>query len=491
MSKLYQLIKSLSPAEKKRFDKYLASPFFTNGNLIVIWEIVKHVGKKIPTDTEIAEQLYPDKQDKAKSAAFVRKDKSALYKCLVQFLAHCLLLEDGDYNQRFQLQALSMHDQEKECETVFMEQKQQFESQKCMGLSQYEADYWLHKNYYNHLLATNNRHRQANNLRLLVVRKFDLYYAASQITWLINLLIGNDVIYPLSVQETTQIRQDAVALVSFIESKNFLTEPIIKAYYHLAHLFLQESPEKHLNNLQQWIEQHVQDAQREDLALIFKFASIYCINEFKKGRADFIKHINYFYGIRIKWQFLPEGKYFVPADFKNIVTLKCHLQHLDEAADFVENYSHLLPPEHASLKEYFKGQIAFYKKDFKTAAHFLEQVDKKDNIDYLQVNTLLIRSYFGLLPQLVYSELLENKLKAYKTRLAQMVRQKNIPPSTQKNENGFISYCERLFWVLENTDSKRQKKTAIAQIEAEIANNSTCSNKEWLLLYCKEKIERL
>jgi hypothetical protein len=494
MSKLYPLINALSPVEKKRFDKYIASPFFNSDKSEVInnlWAIVKNVGKKQPSDAELAAQLYPDKKDKDKGAAFVRKAKSALYGLIEQFITHCILLDDAEQVKRSQLLALSKHQQNKTYEIIYAAQKEALTDIKCPGISLYQLDYELHVDYYNHLLATNNRHPDSNKLRLLVSRKFDLYYAANQISWLVNLLSGNDTIYPLPAAEMVQVSSDTHELLSFIERKDLLREPIIKAYYHLAHLFLRKSIEAHWIDLQNWFHDYAKYAQRDDLLPIFKLACNYPIKEYGKGNVAFLKYADDFYTMGLERKLLPENNYFIPADFKNIVTLKCRLQQLDDAKHFVEKYSHLLPPEYSSLSEYFKGQIAFYKNDFVTSLQYLEQAERKDNIGYIEVNRLLIKAYFGLIGQAFYSQLLENRLNTVRVRLYQMEKQKNITTNTKEAMLTFIAYCEKLFLTMENTLNNRKKKAALLQLRTDIAANYTYNDKDWLLDYCEKNANAL
>lgn len=490
MSKLYQLSDTLSAVEKREFDKYLASPFFNSdksGILLRLWTLMKNGGKKRPSDTDLAHQLYPDKTDADKGAAFVRKAKSELGQLLLQFLGHSLLLKQTYNIEQTRLLSLSKHGLTKEYEAEWLAQKNVLESNTCPSVADYQADYELHGAYYNYLLLTNNRHPDANKLRLSVIRKFDLYYAGTQIAWVVNLLSGNNIIYPLSAQESEKTQKDAAALLTFIETKGFLSEPVIAAYYHLAHLFLQKKTETHLIALQEWLNKYAPFAKHQDLVPLCKFACNYCIGKYTK--AGFLEHTNFFYETRLKWQLLPEENHFVPADFKNIVSLKCHLQKTEEAKQFVEKYSPLLPPEHAYLVNYVRGQIAFYDNDFKAAVQYLEQVEKKDNIDYLQVSRLLIKSYFGLVGELRYNELLENKLNAMKTRIYQMERQKNITAHTKEEQLVFVAHCEKLFFILENSNSRREKIAALSKLQEEIQNMHINVEKQWFLDYCKKEMD--
>ncbi len=490
MSKLYALTQTLNTAERKRFVHYLRSPFFHSVNTEMpekLWTLLISASQKNePNNAALAALMFPDKET-SKGEAFVRKCKSELYRLLIQFLAHCTMLEDKAAFTRAKLSELNRRKQHKAYEEQWKEWLTEYQNKQVGGtFNYYEEDYLMHLDYYNHLLASDNRYPNANELRLQIARKFDVFYLATQLQWIVVLLSGQDIIYPLSAEEHDKAARKMQGLLLMTENGNYLSEPIIKVYYHLANLFLKQNTQEHLAAVKDWLNEYAHFTVQADLIPICKLACNYCIGEFKQGNKGSLAYTNYFYEFRFAKGLLPEeGGRIVPADFKNIVTIKCRLGQFQEAATFTQQYGHCLPDTHKDLPEYCNGQIAFYAGDFETATMYLEQAERKDNIDYLQVTRLLIKSYFGLLPD--KSDLLLSKLKTVETRLYQLEKEKRIVPNTKKTQLAFLTFCNKLLKIafMPGRQQSSEKLTDLgSELYSEIETQYASADKDWLLATC-------
>ncbi|QQS31310.1 MAG: hypothetical protein IPM47_10495 [Sphingobacteriales bacterium] len=491
MSKLYSLLQTLDTTERKRFTQYLHSPFFHSANVEMpeklLTVLINTPPKNEPGNDALAAILFPEKEV-SKAESFVRKCKSELYRLLLQFLAHSTLLEDKAALTRAKLAELGRRKQNKIYEEQWKVWNSEYQKKQVSGsFNYYEEDYMLHLDYYNHHLASDNRYPEANELRFKIARKLDVFYLATQLQWLVVLLSGQDIVYPLPADEHEKTGFKLQNLLYMTEAVDCLSEPIVKIYYHLANLFLKQNTHEHLARVKDWLNEYVQIAARADLIPVCKLACNYCIGEFKRGNTGFLADTDFFYEFRFAHRLLPEeGGRIVPADFKNIVTIKCRLGLFREASEFILQYGHCLPASHKELPAYCNGQIAFYAGDFEKATEFLEQVERKDNLDYLQVTRLLIKSYFGMLP--VKSDLLLSKLKTVETRLYQLEKEKRITSGTKNVQLVFTTFCNKLLKIAMFHSGRQtsEKLTGLGiELYNEIETQYNFADKDWLLATCK------
>ncbi len=113
---------------------------------------------------------------------------------------------------------------------------------------------------------------------------------------------------------------------------------------------------------------------------------------------------------------------------------------------------------------------------------YLEQAERKDNIDYLQVTRLLIKSYFGLLPD--KSDLLLSKLKTVETRLYQLEKEKRIVPNTKKTQLAFLTFCNKLLKIafMPGRQQSSEKLTDLgSELYSEIETQYASADKDWLI----------
>ena len=252
-----------------------------------------------------------------------------------------------------------------------------------------------------------------------------------------------------------------------IKAQNLLQNPTVATWYE-AFCLLYYKKEVHYYALKNLLQQHHNLLGEGEVNGFYIYLEIMARNLFKKEA--YYKELFDIYKMKINTEIIYVNGFINNQLYKNIITTAINLHELAWVENFVlQNEQKVYP---ATFREQIHfltlAKINFAKKEFATALNVLRPDYKYTDI-FLELDARRIE--LKLYYELNYSDLLENKLNAFKVFLS---RNKTIPTAHKQNHRIFSSYLQKII----QTYNMPEKHEVLIN---ELQNANNFPEKKWLL----------
>lgn len=469
-SKLYSILSQFSKNEKKRFRKYLESPYFnTDQSITDLYNLIiddidltntRNASKKALWKVLKPGTPYDDVR--------FRKYASDLLKLAESFLSQQLYESQPIHQATFLINAVGEKRLEKLYNSTMKTARRLSERFPHRSSEYFYHQYHIEKNYYS-LTDFETKRDVKSNLEE-IIQYLDLFYFSEKLRFYCSVLSRK----LFSTHDYNVSFIDEV--IEYIESGNFEDIPPIAVYYQIYKLNTQPDNEENYFKLKALLDKYAlvfptQEA-RDDL---YSHALNYCVSKINMGNQRFLKELFILNKELLEREIIFANGELSPWYFKNIIVVALRLGEYSWAEKFVLDYSEYLPDSsRKNAVTYNLAQIYFYQKKYEKVIVLLQEVEFEDITYNLGSKAMLIATYYE-------QDEIEPLYSLFDSFRVYLNRNKDIPDSRRVSYKNLIKFTKKLIKVRPKDRSKLKK------LKEEVIETSNIASEGWL----KEKIAEL
>ncbi|MEO0582130.1 MAG: hypothetical protein AAF135_07910 [Bacteroidota bacterium] len=476
---LRSLIQSLDSSERKRFRTYLDSPYFNrNTRLIKLWAAFLS-GEGVPTEGEmdlprLFSLMYGPKQ--AYEPQKVYDHCSFLLRHIEDFLA-MQVWEANLPRQRIDgLHAMIAKKHEGGFHRMLRKLHQATEKRHRKDIDQLSIDY--EKAQAQDIFFLSRMKRDPDQSLQQAVHALDAFYFASKLRHACAILNRQNI-----VQSTFSLPFMPEILEILDKSPDLISLPAVALYRCIYFTLVEPEDEIHFQTLQDLLEVHADDFDKEERTELYGYAQNYCTKKINQGHAHYLRAYFSLDQEMLKGGLLLSQGVMDHRKYKNMVTVALRLQEFVWVEEFMEGFhAHLDIPYREVGYLYNRAAYLHAIGDFSGAKRLLWRVEAKDVYYQLGTRALLLKIYF----EEHDPEGLEAQIRVFKSFLG---RNKKMSPYQVRSNRALIRYTQRLHKLREKRPALSAKifREELEEIDQDITQNPQTANINWL----KTQVERM
>lgn len=250
-------------------------------------------------------------------------------------------------------------------------------------------------------------------------------------------------------------------------TKQFFENEFVRAYLSVYYMLVQKTEQQYFT-LKKIIARHGYDFEDKNLAEIFTYARNFCIGKVNAGRSDFFEELFDLYAQGLQKRVLLLNGEINERNFKNIVTTALRTKKYDWTFDFINEYRYQLNKTvRENAYNYNLANYFFHTKQYDKAIRNLQKVQLSDLFYGLDARALMLKCYFELDER-------EAFLNSYFSFRVFVMRRKNVSEQHRKNYLNFLRIAKKLM------NLRARDKKAIQNLQTEIKNAKALADKSWL-----------
>ncbi len=489
--KLFEISKSLSIKELRRFGDFISSPFFNKKEKLVklhsfMLKYHPHYAHPHFTCQRAFAVIFPNE----------RFTKSRLHTCnsellalLARFLSIEALEQDDSLQTKLYLRALNQKRLDEQHRRQ-MNKTETLLSQRPQSVDQYYECYEFSRLRYG--FEINRRGRIAKTeLLLRTIEKLDTYFLADRLRFACTQLnrkvaIADDNFAQKNEQRFLQ------QLIHYLDERKLDHVPVLKLYFHLygilAGLAREDlDPTKHYAILKSTFVESIGIVSKAELRQIGTAAISYCNQQNSGGNKTFLAEIFFWYELMLENEVLLVNGYIAPSQhFQNMVIVALKLDKIAWTERFISERRDSLAPLHRErIVTFCLASLRFHKGEYDAADNLLAELYKlglgegKDNIRHLvherlHAKVLYEQGRFVQLSDLVKRNIIYLKRQKSQSRMAE---------ATYTGNQNFLKLLARL----QKKASSPSGKGKLGLMKEEVQKLNYVNDREWLI----EKIQEL
>lgn len=453
---LQEAILSLTPSERREFDKFVRSPFFnTRQALVERWEAFEQaLFPEIPDVTrgipDILKKSQPVEERLLHSALLVLLEKYLAYKEKFQDDDRAMIRLAAAYRKR----GLTRH-----FKISLREARQNRERQ-----------IWRHADHYHdlHLIEWEQyqqevAERRTESLNLQASSdSMDLAFIARKLR-LACLAISHQAVFRTDYELGL-----LSAILAHVEKNNLLEIPAIGLYYYCYKLLIDTTQNADFERFKTMLNSSADQFPTDEQRLLYLLAINYGIRQINLSAEGWVQETLALYKGALERELLLEHGIFSRFAFSNIVAIALRAGENEWAGAFIEQHKKYLERQwRDATASLCTARVAYARKDYATALLHLQKSDYKDTMNNLAAKTLQLKIYF----ETTEFDLLENHLKSLKN----YIRRHAAIGYHRTNYSRLVYYTEQLMSL--NILDRKSVRTLREQLQKE----TVLTEKDWLL----------
>jgi len=496
-SKLFLLLKALSPKEIKHLEWWLSSPLHNNSEEVTnlyrnIIRTRRNLDKPINKLTLLnytGITQTNDKRDKLspKEDALLRQIVFKLTNQIQDFLVWQKYKTDKPATKRLLMDIFLERQLYKPVSSTLLRSKKEIEKSPYRNIDYCENIFKITEMEFYMSVILSNRSSKVdiqqviNTLRQACISKLLRYYCAAKNGETI-LKIKYD--YPLINSIMTHLKDHP--------DKNI---PIIQMYYALI-MLIDEGEEKYYFELKEYLFNNIAAFDLTEIRQFLGFMLNYCNQKAREGIISFLQEEHDIYNSGLKIGCWSSGIYFSPHQFINIVLNALRLDKINWTKSFIDNHNKELSPKVKNdILNYSHALTYFQTKELEKAQESLMKIKASEDFFYhLGFKVLLIKIYYELQEfniDNVEMHPINYEIEAIRHYIVS-TRNKKMSESMRQSYNNFVnifkSILERHKKLIyeEEVSAKNLEK-----LKNKLHNTSPVIERPWLEEKIKELMEQI
>ena len=462
---LYEVLKTFTNPDLRRFGKFVRSPFFTHrAEMERMYAFLAHCryrDKPLPDKELLFRKSFPDR---AYDDLLLRATMSDLLELMEEYLIWQGLRADETGAKL----ALAAAFRERNLTKLFGQNHRKLEQQiEKDGIR--NADF--HRKMLDFQVETakfQSRTVRTGELPLQdISNSIDILYLAEKLR-----------------HSCTQISHQAVFKTSYafgllpqvldqVEHNGFLEVPAIALYYYCYRFLTEQYSLDYFQKFRAELQQNGHFFPDTELKELYLLAINYCIRKINEGAEPFTREGWELYQEGLEKGFLLENKRLSPFTFNNIAAFGIKLGLYAEVEQFIRAYNTFLETGlQESLLSFNLARLEYKRGHHTAALRLLQTADFKDLVNNIIAKTLLLKIYF----ELEEFDLLESHLDTFR----QFIRRRELSDYHRRNYLNIITFVKKITGL---SPGNRPEK---ALLRTEIEQAEVLTEREWLL----EQLER-
>lgn len=458
-------LKELDTPTRKRFRKYLHSPYFNVPyQAKELYEYLLTIHWSFSAKS-LSKEAIAHSHPKLKSTSQQDKGGTYLLKSLIDFLAYENMISDKASTNISKLQALKNKHWFDLFELKYSEAVEYHSKQSNASLEHFEIMHKLTELKHNGFAARLN-HSLSNDIEP-VVKSLDLYYAVKKMRYLCE-KVNRKRVLGINYDE-----KEGEPLIALLEQNIYSQNSYVSLFTNAFRMLKAKSYEESIiysavikNHVQKRSRQHIDQSIKE----VVKYTRIHCVHWSNRGIKPAGKEYLWWAHYELKNNLLTDKKLISPVTFINIISAAAQTDNPTQSIRTWKNkLAHYLPVEKKkSHIDFADGVIAFASSDFAEAFGKFKEAEAKNQVVF---NCILRRwqiiSSFENAP---YNIGLSALLAAFNQYIK---RSEELPAHHKESLSLFTSYCGKML----QTPLKNRQEILLGQIQAE----DFFPGKDWMI----------
>jgi hypothetical protein len=258
-------------------------------------------------------------------------------------------------------------------------------------------------------------------------------------------------------------------ILDFVASKDLSHQPLIMAYYQSLMMFKYPDDERYFFELKEVLHKDSPHFDQTHNVELFKFAQNYCIGKANMGKKTYLQELFDLFQTSLSHNIALVNGELSPSNFKNMVTVACHLGKFDWAQEFIGRYSAFLPEDQRNNSVTMNTALLYWStRKLSDAARLLSRVEFDDPFYALDAKSLLLKIYF----EQDEKEVLFSFCESFRMYLK---RNKLVSKAHINSYNNLISFTVKLIKL------KPEQREKFDKIKKDIQEIKLLNNKGWLI----------
>jgi len=473
-SDLISLLKTFSKNEIKEFDKFLRSPYFTEGKNIrhkILYTYFCKLKKFYPefSSSECSKEyiynlLYPGKiYDDNK----FRKLNSDLTSLAENFLVQLELEKDGFKKREYLLNNLSPRKLDK----LFL--KKADECRKFLEADNLNLYYNFNLQLLDILVNNFCIYRQELLSRYSLKKEADnffLYFLSRSLEIYRNMTIDEELINlkykPLFMNEVLDYLKQNPSLLD--------DNPLIAIHYYELMINISSDEQNYINlkSLKNKYEGRLDIFGKYN---IYINLSAFCFKKIRNGYAGYRKELMNTDIEMMNKEILISSDFISYSYLISAVRNAARIKEFEKAEKFIEVYCEKLDPRHKEFAvNVARAEIFYEQKKYNMALDCLTKINIEYSREKQAVKNMIIKIYYE-------TGSFENALSIIDSSRHILLKDKQIPEARKLSASNFLKFAAQAVNLKLNPDESRAK-----QVKNEIEKTGFFANKDWLLEKIKE-----
>lgn len=461
-SKLISLFKTLSPAERRRFKKWVNSPIHnfnqTLSKLYAFLDSRQNLSERSLQRERVYAAIF-DKQ--AYDDLQMRRTMSEFLGVLEAFLAHEAWRETPS-EQWLSLAKTYRQRQLSADATSYLNKAEAILNEQPLRDARYFLDcYRLQEER----LMQNSARDSALNLQEMVDELAHFFVA--ELLRNACSAASHSAIYRADYQlpYLEAVLEDCAA-------GRYDAVPLIRLYYHSYHCLSQPTANEHFFAYKNLLPQASQWLSKAELRDVLLFGINYSIRRSNMGAPDFFRELFDLYKLGLERGIFLENGLLSRFSYKNIATAALKLGEISWVERFLDDYSPLLSPEFREHYERFcRARLCYEKGDYGQVQTLLRDLAFEDVLLELNARLLLLKIYFET------SEW--RLLEGFLHRFERFVSRKKMLAYHAPNYRNIIQLTTKL--MLWKSGKRFFSNEELENLRQQISTAKPLTEREWLL----------
>ncbi len=455
----WELLKSLSTTEIRRFRRFINSPYFNKRiDLIQLFDALLEfrVKETVPTPKEIWTMVFPKK-------IFNNQEMRLLLSYFLKLQEQFLIVEKMMGNDLEKHAILLSAYREKNLNRLF---------QKTLNRSEKE----LNKQTF--------RHPEYHFSNFKLEQEKLLFQAKSGRTQALNLQNLEDNLdhaflsmklrqacTSLSHQAVFNAQYRITFMVEILEKAqqaHFINIPAISVYYHCYLALFESNNETHFQNFKKVLFKNTGRFPTEEMRSLYLLVINFCIKKINANEHSYLQEALDLYKKGLEEEILLKDQQLSRFSYNNMVGISLRLGNFDWAAWFVETYKNNLDVSYREVTySLSSARLEFERKNFDRALFYLQTADYNDLINSMVAKLLLLKIYYET------NEI--DLLLAHLHTMKMFIRRNKKIGYHYENWSTIIQYTQLLV-ELNSFD-----KHAVQELRKSIQEEKGLTEKQWFL----------
>ncbi len=360
--KLFQLIRTLSMAERQQFRDFLHSPFHNKReDCQRLWAALEGMKEgQLPEKERLFQESYP-------KSSYDDQRFRLLQSTLLGLLESFLVLQGFGQNELEQELLLIREYRKRGLEKHLRGARRRVEKH-LEGLKTAEALRMRHEIEREafHLEAQKNPTGNLSNQPML--DRWDEYYLAMKLQQACSAKAHE------AVANTSYDYGLLDALFDRVDWERYLSLPVISLYYHGYWMLARPEVEAHFASFKQSLLQHGESFPLVDRRDLFLLGANYCARRYNEGRKEYARESNEIYKAGLaSGAFLVQGQFY-RFTFRNIVIIALVVGDFEWAEQFIEDYQAYLSPRYReSTVSLTRALLEYQRQNYGRALELLQK----------------------------------------------------------------------------------------------------------------------
>ncbi len=427
-----------------------------------LFQIIKNEYPQLDSPNLSKENVFQKVfNDKNKSDSSLRALMSQLTNLLYDFLSLTEYQTNKNLKNRHLLNAL----RNKNLKDLFTKNLQSafkdLNKQKYRDVNYFFHHYRLSELQFEHDIVYSNR---SPNLSLKdLVRNMDIFYLSSKLKYGSALLNLKNVLKDKDEYDLYLFYE----ALSYSEKADLQEIPLIRIYYHIFKLYIEDKEEHFYAIKEILIEKSILPSSEQ--RQIYAFLSNYGLRKVRQGKNEFLNETLQLYKQMVEDKVVLAYNTFIsPHLYRNIATLGISLKDYEWTELFIESYKNKIHPLFRNdLYKYTQAALNFSKEDYDRSKEFLIDIQFIDSYYHIHCKILLIKTFYELNEQIS----IDSSIEAFRIWL---MREKSLAKNIIESCKNFVSIMKK---ILRSKKSNKPVEHLIEELKA-IEN---IAERQWLM----------